>query len=178
MNHIWRMFEKNLCLIVKEGSIYSLVDKENGREGSAWELYNVLTHPVYFFPPKMGPHAWSLKLNPSFDLLQTLHFCLDLEPSLGILWRWRKHVCTYWVTDMHISRKVIFAPKLRTSALLILCYRINICWGKIFIIYIHEIKCAKMAKILFICICIDTIISFKYRRGHIEVHIGKQLYMT
>jgi len=29
------MFEKNLCLIVKEGSIYSLVDKENGREGSA-----------------------------------------------------------------------------------------------------------------------------------------------
>lgn len=57
MNHIWRMFEKNLCLIVKEGSIYSLVDKENGREGSPWDLYNVLTHPVYFFPPKMGPHA-------------------------------------------------------------------------------------------------------------------------
>ena len=45
------MFEKNLCLIVKEGSIYSLADKENGREGSTRALYNVLTHPVYFpFP--------------------------------------------------------------------------------------------------------------------------------
>jgi hypothetical protein len=55
MNHIWGMFEKNLCLIVKEGSIYSLADKENGREGSTRELYNVLTHPVYFFPHRMGP---------------------------------------------------------------------------------------------------------------------------
>ena len=28
------MFEKNLCLIVKEESIYSLVDKENGSEAA------------------------------------------------------------------------------------------------------------------------------------------------
>ena len=68
MNHIWRMFEKNLCLIVKEGSIYSLVDKENGREGSAWGLYNVLTHPAFFFPPKMGPmlEAWNWTLVLTF----------------------------------------------------------------------------------------------------------------
>jgi hypothetical protein len=49
------MFEKNLCLIVKEGSIYSLADKENCREGSTRTLYNVLTHPISFPFPK-GTH--------------------------------------------------------------------------------------------------------------------------
>lgn len=49
------MFEKNLCLIVKEGSIYSLADKENGREGSTRALYNVLTHPVSFPFPNGTP---------------------------------------------------------------------------------------------------------------------------
>jgi hypothetical protein len=58
------MFEKNLCLIVKEGSIYSLADKENGREGSTRTLYNVLTHPVSFW----GPLVASRQTLVSFDL--------------------------------------------------------------------------------------------------------------
>lgn len=50
----------------------------------------------------------------------------------------------HMLSDGHayIDESDVVAAKIRASAILILCYRINIYGGKIYYLCVHEIKCA------------------------------------